>query len=552
MINKPNLKQKVAEMVVKHQKVFDNIPRSELIKKSIKYREAITLESGALATWTPSESTGRSPKDTYIVKHKESQKNIDWNSPTNIPLAAKTFDRLFLDALGVLSRKKRVYITDRVLGATHEYALPTKVITDRALIALFADNMFRSIPRDIKNSAFYKDEFTLLVLPYDKIETSKYEGKLRKIGDKTSNMAIAMDMDRRLGLVYGSAYCGSVKKLLFTVMNYLLPEKGILPLHCSASEGKGGDVALFLGLSGTGKTTLSTDPKRALIGNDEHGWTHEGIINFENGCYAKLINLNPKKEPEIFKAVFDKKNHLEHGCIIENVMVYPNGTYDLNDGRLTPNSRVSYPLKFLSNVKDSGMGNHPKTLIFLTADANGVLPPVAKLTPPQAMFWFLMGYTSKLAGTETGIIEPISVFSRFFGEPFMPRNPGDYTSMLGNKIKEHATSVYLINTGWSDGPYGEGSRIDIDITRKIVEATLNGSLKNVDYQEDKRFHFLIPKSCPRIDSHILNPQNTWKNKEEYEKRADKLAQDFANYFEKAYAQSNIDEAIKKQCPRRIK
>jgi phosphoenolpyruvate carboxykinase (ATP) len=335
---------------------------------------------------------------------------------------------------------------------------------------------------------------------------------------------------------------------MFTVMNYILPGEGILPLHCSANEGPDGDTALLLGLSGTGKTTLSADPRRALLGDDEHGWSNNGIANFENGCYAKLINLREKKEPEIWNAVFHKAEYRDHGAIVENCMMYPWGTFDVDDERYTPNSRASYPLRFLTNIKTPPVGGHPKTILFLTADANAVLPPVARLTPEQAMLWFLMGYTSKLAGTETGIVDPVSTFSRFFGEPFMPRNPDVYATMLGEKMQEHGTNVYLVNTGWSGGPFGVGERMDIDITRAIVHAALSGDLEAVEYDPDPMFHILVPRSCPGVPSDILNPRNTWKDKAAFDQRAQKLAADFCRHFDTAYGDKGIDPSIIVQCP----
>jgi len=341
-----------------------------------------------------------------------------------------------------------------------------------------------------------------------------------------------------------------VKKLIFTVMNYLLPAEGILPLHTSANEGKNGDIALFLGLSGTGKTTLSADPERALLGDDEHGWDENGIANFENGCYAKLINLNPEKEPEIAAAILHEAPCSEHGAIVENAMMYPDGRFDFNDSRLTENSRGSYPLSFLKNIKPSSVGGHPKTIMFLTADANGVLPPVARLTQDQAMLWFLMGYTSKLAGTETGIKDPTSTSSRFFGEPFMPRNPDVYASMLGTMMDRHQSQVYLINTGWSGGPYGEGKRMDIKITRAVISAVLEGKLDVVKFVEDPLFHIMVPESCPGVPAEILHPRNTWKDKEAFDVRARKLAAEFSAHFEKAYGKKNIPAAVAAQCPGR--
>jgi phosphoenolpyruvate carboxykinase (ATP) len=541
--------KKLAQLLEKHPDVLDNPEREVMIQESLDNREAITSANGALATWTPPESSGRSPKDTYIVRHQESEGNIDWDSPNNIPMEQETFDLIVEDALRTYSTKERLYVTDRVLGADASYALPVKVVTDWATTVLFTDNMFPPAPPDIERSIFAGQGFLLLVLPYDKLDREKYEGRLRSLPDgRTSNMAVAMDFERRIGVVFGSAYAGSVKKLMFTVMNYMLPGAGILPLHCSANEGPDGDIALLLGLSGTGKTTLSADPRRALLGDDEHGWSDNGIANFENGCYAKLINLREDKEPEIWHAVFHEDHYLQHGTIVENCMMYPWGTFDVDDERYTPNSRASYPLRFLSNTKTPSVGGHPRTILFLTADANGVLPPVAKLTPDQAMLWFLMGYTSKLAGTETGIVDPVSTFSRFFGEPFMPRNPGIYASMLGERMKRHGSQVYLVNTGWSGGPFGIGERMDIDITRAIVHAALSGDLEHVEYDEDAVFHINVPRTCPNVPTAILNPRNTWEDKEAFDLRATKLASDFAAHCDKAYGLKGIDPAVMSQCP----
>jgi len=357
-----------------------------------------------------------------------------------------------------------------------------------------------------------------------------------------------MDFDEMVGLVYGSAYCGSMKKLMFTVMNYLLPGDGILPLHCSANEGERGDSALLLGLSGTGKTTLSADPGRALLGDDEHSWDDNGIANFEGGCYAKLINLRQDKEPEIWNATFRRADPAEHGALIENCMVYPDGHFDVDDERLTPNSRVSYPLSSLSNIKADPVSGHPRTILFLAADANGVLPPVARLNDAQAMLWFLMGYTSKLAGTETGVTTPKSTFSRFFGAPFMPRHPDHYASLLGEKMKQHGTDVYLVNTGWSGGAYGEGERMDINLTRAIVEAAIGGQLREVEYAEDELFHVSIPRSCPGVPPEVLFPRNTWQDKQAYDERAGALAADFSRHFDAAYGGKKLDPAVIAACP----
>ena len=527
-----------------------NIPRGDMIQACVDNGEAIVSKCGALATWTRPESTGRSPEDTLLVKRPESEANIDWTAANNRPIDPETFDMLVDDALATLG-KGHLHVSDRVVGADSAYALPVTTISNRALQVLFTDNMFRPVPKDIGKSIFAKRPFTLLVCPDDKLDPKRYEGRLR-IDPKlkhTSTMVIAIDFDRRIGVVYGSAYCGSCKKLLFTVMNYMLPAEGVLPLHCSANEGKKGDIALLLGLSGTGKTTLSADPSRALLGDDEHGWGDHGVANFENGCYAKLIDLNPKKEPEIFKACFHEADFRKHGSIIENAMMYPDGAFDLFDDRLTPNSRGSYLLSELTNIKQSSVGGHPKTILFLTADANGVLPPVSRLTRDQAMLWFLMGYTSKLAGTETGVTEPKSAFSRFFGAPFMPRNPDDYASMLGKKLDEHGTVVYLVNTGWSGGAYGVGKRMDITLTRAMCAAAIDGSLSQVTCETDPYFKVLVPTTCPGVDDPtVLKPANTWSDKAAYADRAQKLAKEFAAQWDKAYADKGLPPAIAAACP----
>jgi len=545
------LVESVQKLIADHSNVKNNLPRKQLIQESVDNKEAFVSASGALATWTPRESTGRSPKDTVAVKRPDSEKEIDWDSPNNIPIDATTFDMLIEDAVATLGKKDKIYVNDRVLGADSSYALPVKMITTMALHSVFVDNMFRPVPDDIEKSAFAKRPFTLLTLPYDKLNPDRYEGRLRinPANKKTSNMAIAVDFDRFVGVVFGSAYAGSVKKLMFTVMNYVLPGEKILPLHTSANEGPNGDVALFLGLSGTGKTTLSADPDRALLGDDEHGWSPNGIANFENGCYAKMINLDPTREPEIYKAVTHEAPYLEHGSMVENAMMYPTGKFDWYDNRFAENSRASYPLTALSNIKPSSKAGHPKNIVFLTADANGVLPPVAKLTAQQAMLWFLMGYTSKLAGTETGVTEPVATFSRFFGQPFMPRNPDVYAGLLGDYMNKYGAQVWLVNTGWSGGPYGVGERMDIHLSRALLRAVMSGELDAANFKEDPVFHVMVPTNCPGIpDQKVLDPKNTWTDKAAYDERAKKLASQFSAHFDKAYGNKNIDHSVASQCP----
>ncbi len=544
-----SMKSRLMAALAGHANVMKNVERRQMIQDAVAHREAMVSESGALAVWTPRESTGRSPKDTVFARHEASAHFIDWTSPNNLPIEPETFDMLFDDALDMIGKHNRLYVTDRVIGADSRYALPVSLITDRALSTLFIDNMFRPVPGDIDRSVFYQKDFMLIALPYNKLQSEKYKGRLRQMPDgSTSDLVVAVDFDRRMGIVIGSAYMGSMKKLMFTVMNYYLPLEGILPLHCSANEGSDGRSALLLGLSGTGKTSLSADPTRALLGDDEHGWSEHGIANFENGCYAKMIDIHPVKEKDIYDAVMHHDDYLNHGAIVENAMIYPDGKFDYFDDRYTPNSRSSYPLRYLKNIKESSVSGHPTTILFLTADAYGVLPPVSKLNREQAMLWFLMGYTSKLAGTETGVTEPQPAFSRFFGQPFMPANPDVYADMLGEKMEEHNTSVYLINTGWSGGAYGTGKRIDINLTRAMVNAALSGDLENVEYEMLELFHLNVPKSCPGVPSEILMPVNTWTDKEAYQAAARKLAKAFSDSFDKNYGHKNIKESVVKQCP----
>lgn len=547
----PTVKNPIDQLnniISSHRSITLNPDKKTLIDSILDNDEAIALRCGALATWTPASATGRSPKDTYTVFSEATEHSVDWSSPFNNKMDQEVFDRLWSHALGKLENKN-LFILNRSLGADSNYALPVRVVTDRAFSASFADNMFRSVPENINKSIFAEEEFTILALPYNSVP-QEFSEALRTEDKKVAPLVIAIDYERRAGLILGTQYCGAIKKMIFTVMNYLLPEKGILPIHCSANEGKNGESALFLGLSGTGKTTISSDPLRTLIGDDEHGWSETGIANFENGCYAKLLHLDQNKEPEIYQAAFRNADVYEHEALIENLMVYPDGSWDVHDSRLTENARVAYKLSALENIKPEATGEHPKTIIFLTADANGVLPPVAKLSPNRAMLWFLMGYTSKLAGTEAGISEPVSTFSRFFGEPFMSRKPMDYMKLFGEKIEKHKTAVYLVNTGWTSGPFGTGHRFDINITRSVVNAALSGTLDSVEYEEDSLFHLSIPKSCPGVDDTLLRPKNTWKDRSAFDVQAEKLARQFAEEFEKSFGSAGISKEIAQECPGR--
>lgn len=524
-------------------KTMMNPDRSTLITKSIEAKEALVSDTGALVTWNPANATGRCPADTYLVKGGVSEAQIDWSSNACNALAPDVFQQLWEESLALLETKTEVVELDRVIGADRVYALPVKLLTDRYLGAVFADNMFRAVPEGIDQSVLRDKALTIVVLPHDPVQSEKYEGHLRA----GEGRCLALDLENNRALVRGTAYLGTIKKTVYTAMNYYCIDQNILPLHCSANEGEAQDTAIILGLSGTGKTTLSADASRALIGDDEHGWSDQGIANFENGCYAKLIDLDPTREPEIHRISFEMEKAVgENSVIIENVMMYPDGSFDLSDDRLTANSRVSYPMDVMANVKMEAKGGHPKTILFLTADAHGVLPPVAKLSAQEAQLWFLMGYTSKLAGTETGVTEPKSAFSRFFGEPFMVRHPQQYTSLMQDKINTHGANVYLINTGWSGGPYGEGQRMDINLTRRLVEAALSGELESSDMAYDDRFKFWVPQSIAGVDDSVLNPKNTWADKAAFDKRADDLAAQFAAKFDKDFTTVGADLAV--LCP----
>jgi len=530
----------IEDLLATHTGICMNPLRPELIDKVLEHREAIQTKSGALGTWNPAHSTGRIPKDTYMVRDASTEETIDWTAGACNPMTRELFDALLQDALTVLSEKQEIFVLERSVGQDPQYALGVQFLTDSPLSALFADNMFCP-------PAETTDVFTLIVLPYEQVDALRYHTKLREENGSTVPRVIAMDFTRKIGLVYGTEYLGCIKKTLFTVMNYLLPQQGILPLHCSANEGPEG-AALFLGLSGTGKTTLSNDPERILIGDDEHGWSNEGIFNLEGGCYAKLINLEQDKEPDIFRAVFEPRDVHLNGCIIENALMYPDGTVDTTDSRLAENSRASYPLSFLPNTKEQARTQHPRTILFLTADASGVLPPVAKLSRASAMFWFLMGYTSKLAGTELGITKPVASFSRFFGAPFMPCHPTVYADLLGKKMEEHGSTVYLVNTGWTGGPHGVGKRFDISCTRAIVTAALNGTLEKLPYRRDERFHLDVPVEVPHVDSRLLNPSQTWETTEYYEEAANVLAEQCKEYFLHTYGKAHLPPEVRAICP----
>lgn len=508
-------------------KTYRNLPVPMLIEEALKRQEGILAANGAFCTFT-GKYTGRSPKDRFIVDTPEVHQEIAWGK-VNIPLSPENFNRLY-HRLTAYLQKKDLFIFDGYAGSDPNYKVNIRVINELAYQNLFIHQLLRRpTPKELDS---FQPEYTLICAPGFKCEP--------EIDGVNSEAAIVLNFTRKLIIIAGTSYCGEMKKSVFSLMNYLLPQRDVLPMHCSANLGKNSDVALFFGLSGTGKTTLSADPDRYLIGDDEHGWSKEGVFNIEGGCYAKTINLSAEKEPQIWQAI-------RFGTVVENIVIDPE-TRILNydDSSITENTRAGYPIDFIPNSVQRGTAGIPKTIIFLTADAFGVLPPISKLTKEQAMYHFLSGYTSKLAGTERGITEPQATFSACFGEPFLPYAPIKYANMLGEKIEKHQVNVFLVNTGWTGGPYGVGKRIDLPLTRAMVKAALNGELANVEYYLHPIFNLYIPKSCPHVPDEILNPINMWNDNTAYEKQAKELACKFAENFAKF---SNIPEEIKNAGPK---
>lgn len=469
---------------------------------------------GAL-TVTTGKYTGRSPNDKFIVDTASVHNEIAWGK-ANMPISEEVFDKLYDKITAYLSNLDELFVYDGYLGADNDHILHVRVINELASQNMFIQQLLRRpTEKDIKNHA---PAFHVLAAPGCRADPAK---------DGTNSEAFIMiNFDKKIAIIGGSQYAGEIKKTLFSVMNYILPKKGVLPMHCSANVGEHGDSALFFGLSGTGKTTVSTDPRRKLLGDDEHGWSEKGIFNFEGGCYAKCINLKKEDEPNIW-------NGIKHGALVENVIMdAETKEYNFADQSITENTRAGFPIEYVPNAELSGVAGHPKTVIFLTADAFGVMPPVARLNDKQAMYHFLSGYTSKLAGTERGIKEPIAAFSAFFGEPFMPLKPMIYAQLLEKYVSKYRARVFLVNTGWVAGPYGKGHRISIKDTRMIVTAVLEGKLDNVAYKTHPIFNLNIPQECPGVDKNILNPYHFWKDKKAYEESARKLAHMFKDNFKK--------------------
>ncbi len=493
--------------------VYWNLNTPLLYEEAIRRREARVAHLGPLVVRT-GQYTGRAPKDKFVVQDSSSHDKVWWGS-VNQPMSEERFDALKRRLLAYWQGRD-LFVQDCYAGADPNYRLPIRVITETAWHNLFARDMFiQAKPEELVN---HVPEFTVLHAP-------NFHAIPEEDGTR-SEVFIVVNLSKKTILIGGTQYAGEIKKSIFSVLNYLLPQRHVLSMHCSANVGKANDVAIFFGLSGTGKTTLSADPTRTLIGDDEHGWSDDGVFNFEGGCYAKVVNLSPAGEPEIYATT------RRFGTILENVGFNSvTGRIDLDDVSLTENTRAAYPISHIPNASRTGVTGHPNNIIMLTADAFGVLPPIAKLTPEQAMYHFLSGYTAKVAGTEKGVTEPSATFSTCFGAPFMTLPPTVYAELLGEKIAQHAVNVWLINTGWTGGPYGVGSRMKLAHTRAMIHAALDGSLADVPMMTDPIFGLAIPTTCPGVPDEVLNPRNTWQDPVAYDTQAQKLAAMFVKNFQ---------------------
>jgi len=487
----------------------------ELIQDTLRLGEGVLNDTGALVIRT-GEFTGRSPKDKFIVRDHITAETIHWND-FNLTIEQKYFDIIHKKILEYFENLPELWVRDCYACADPRYRLKIRVINEKPWNNLFAYNMFlRPSEEELED---FSPEWHVISAPGLKLDPVV-------CGTRQHNAAV-VSFKHKMILIAGTGYTGEIKKGIFTILNYLLPqEQKVLSMHCSANMGAKGDTAIFFGLSGTGKTTLSADPNRKLIGDDEHGWTADNIFNFEGGCYAKTINLTEEKEPEIFNAI-------KPGALVENIIFYPGSNkINFDDASITENTRVSYPLDYISNAIEPSIGGLPKNIFFLTCDAFGVLPPISKLTPGQAMYQFISGYTAKVAGTEAGVTEPKPTFSACFGAPFLPLHPGKYAKMLGDKMQEHKVNVWMINTGWTGGPYGIGKRMKLKYTRAMITAALEGNLNFVQFQADPVFGMAVPMECPNVPSDILKPRNTWSDKSAYDEKAKFLANLFIKNFEK--------------------
>lgn len=507
-------------------KIHDNLSVSQLIETALVRKEGILASSGALRVSTGTY-TGRSPKDKFIVREPSVTDHIEWGA-VNRPISPLQFESLYNRALAYMAERD-VFVFDGFAGADRNYRLPIRVVNEYAWHNLFVRQLF--VRPTEEERLHHQPEFTVIAMPGLKADPLK--------DGTNSETFIIISFEKKVVLIGGTQYAGEMKKSIFSVLNYLLPFQGVFPMHCSANVGEQGDVALFFGLSGTGKTTLSADPNRRLIGDDEHGWSDAGVFNFEGGCYAKCAGLTEEKEPQIWNAI-------KYGSVLENVAIdSETRETDYSDTSITENTRAAYPADFIPGALIPGVAGHPEVVIFLTADAFGVLPPIAKLTKEQAMYHFLSGFTSKLAGTERGVTEPEATFSTCFGAPFLPLRPYVYAEMLGKKIAEHGSRVYMINTGWTGGPYGVGKRMNLISTRAMVSAVLDGSIEQSRFHADPIFGVLCPDAVPGVPAEVLVPRNTWRDPSAYDEKALELAGLFAQNFLKF---SDAAEAVRNAGP----
>ena len=510
------------------KQVHWNLSPAQLYERALARGEGRLAHMGGFTAVT-APHTGRSPNDKFTVKESATGESIDWGA-VNVPQSEEHFYVLRDEVIAFLNEQE-LFVRDATAGAHPGHGLNVRVVTQNAWHNLFAYNMFlRPTAEELEG---FQPGFTVLHAPGFLADPERH--------GTNSGTFIVVNFQERQVLIGGSNYAGEIKKSIFSVLNYMLPDQGVLPMHCSANVGSDGDMALFFGLSGTGKTTLSADPERGLIGDDEHGWGESGIFNFEGGCYAKTIKLSPEGEPEIYQAT------KMFGTILENVILDDETReIDFDDGSITENTRASYPIHYIPNAVVPGLGGHPKNVVFLTADAFGVLPPISKLSPEQAMYHFVSGYTAKVAGTERGITEPKATFSACFGAPFLPRHPGEYAEMLGERLREHGSRVWLVNTGWSGGGYGVGSRMKLSHTRAMVSAALAGELDGVATEADPVFGLKIPAEVAGVPTEVLNPRVTWADGAEYDAAAEKLASMFKENFARFEAQ--VAEGVKEAGP----
>lgn len=500
-----------------------NLAVAKLVESALCNGEGHLTSTGALQV-TTGKYTGRSPKDKFIVRESDTADHVAWGE-VNQAITSEQFDSLYNKTINYMKNRK-LFVFDGYAGADLAYRLPVRFINEYAWQNLFVQQLF--IRPTTNELLTHEPDFTVIAMPGMKANPA--------VDGTNSETFIAISFERKTVLIGGTHYAGEIKKSIFSVLNYLLPFRGVMPMHCSANVGENGDTALFFGLSGTGKTTLSADPDRGLVGDDEHGWSDAGVFNFEGGCYAKCIGLSQEKEPQIWNAI-------RFGSVLENVWIDTvTGEADYHSNTLTENTRAAYPIDYIQNSIIPGTAGHPNVIIFLTADAFGVLPPVSKLTKEQAMYHFLSGYTSKMVGTERGVVEPEATFSACFGAPFLPLRPDVYAEMLGDKITKYGVKVYLVNTGWSGGPYGIGERMNLSYTRAMVKAIMNGSIEKAAFTSHPVFGMLIPDAVPFIPHELLDPRNMWADKSAYDRKAKQLAEIFARNFEIKF--SDVAESIK--------